>query len=76
MPLDRYTCDDCRESFEQMRPKSGSTATVAACPQCGSEAVRLAFGLPSKPLPSAPATNCRGDGPPCGASFCGRSRPG
>jgi hypothetical protein len=31
-----------------------------------------AAGPSSGPSPSSPATNCRGDGPPCGAPWCGR----
>ncbi len=82
MPLDRYSCNDCGERFEQMRSRSNApvtaTATVIACPSCGGESVELSFGLPAKPLPvsAAAATNCRGDGLPCGASFCGRMRDG
>ncbi len=75
MPLDRYSCRDCGESFEQMRPRTGAVATAIACPKCESDAVEPSFGLPAKPLPVA-ATNCRGDGPPCGASSCGRMRAG
>lgn len=78
MPLDRYSCNDCGERFEQMRSRSNGPATAIACPACGGESVEPSFGLPAKPLPvsATAATNCRGDGPPCGASYCGRMRGG
>lgn len=70
MPLYRYHCETCDESFEQIESTS-AVATKVRCPKCGDPKVSRAFGLPAKPTPAV-ATNCRGDGPPCGAAFCGR----
>jgi putative FmdB family regulatory protein len=74
MPLYPFACTDCGAEFEALvaRPMAEPTAD---CPSCGGAKVERRFGVPAKvsaPAVSLPATNCRGDGPPCGASRCGR----
>lgn len=75
MPLCPYTCDDCGAEFEALvlRP---SAAPADGCPGCRSEKLTRGLALPARAAASAvaPATNCRGDAPPCGASWCGRPR--
>jgi len=68
MPIYQYECPKCEKGFEQI--VSAKAADDVACPECGSSQVTRQFGVPAKPLPAA--TNCRGDGPPCGAPLCGR----
>jgi putative FmdB family regulatory protein len=74
MPLYEYTCRKCEHTFEAL--VSGRTATVVKCPKCESEELDRLIGLPApgRVQERAPATNCRGDGPPCGAPWCGRKR--
>ena len=75
MPLYPYTCDDCGAEFEALVPRA--TAEPAdGCPTCAGANVTRGLSLPAKATTVAvgPATNCRGDGPPCGASWCGRGR--
>ena len=75
MPLYPFACADCGHDFEALvtRPTADPTAE---CPACGSRQVTRGFGVPAKVSAPAgggrPATNCRGDGPPCGAAWCGR----
>ena len=73
MPLFEYTCRKCEHTFELL----GTTKTQAdaRCPACDSGDVDRVFGLPAagRPTGDTPATNCRGDGPPCGAPWCGRN---
>ena len=74
MPLYPFTCNECGHSFDALiaRPVADPTAE---CPGCGSRDVARGFGVPAQPIHSAvAATNCRGDGPPCGAVGCGRVR--
>lgn len=72
MPLYPFTCRSCGHAFEKVVP-SARTADVA-CPACESPEVGREFGLPAVAVRSTPpATNCRGDGPPCGAVGCGRT---
>lgn len=69
MPLYAYTCEKCEKDFEAIT--NLKDADDAECPDCGSGNVERHLSLPSKAtLPAA--TNCRGDGPPCGAPYCGR----
>jgi putative FmdB family regulatory protein len=71
MPLYEYTCRKCSHSFEALA--SARRAGSDACPRCGSEDVERLIGLPAAGRASdEAATNCRGDGPPCGAPWCGR----
>jgi putative FmdB family regulatory protein len=73
MPLYRFLCPDCQSDFEELLPRPPKDAEgKPACPNCASENTNQVFGLPSVGSSAKPATNCRGDGPPCGASFCGR----
>jgi putative FmdB family regulatory protein len=72
MPLYECTCRKCSHTFEEYVPAAG-TAEVR-CPGCqGAELDRL-IGLPARGrvVDSRSETNCRGDGPPCGAPWCGR----
>jgi putative FmdB family regulatory protein len=73
MPLYEYTCRKCSHTFEEFVPASGESEV--RCPECqGAELDRL-IGLPARGrvTDARPATNCRGDGPPCGAPWCGRN---
>jgi putative FmdB family regulatory protein len=71
MPLYEYTCRKCEHSFEAL--VSGRTSTAVKCPKCCSEELDQLIGLPAEGrVAERPATNCRGDGPPCGAPWCGR----
>jgi putative FmdB family regulatory protein len=74
MPLYEYTCRKCRHSFEALVSGRTATATVVACPKCAGEDLDQLIGLPAagRVAEGAPATNCRGAGPPCGAPWCGR----
>jgi putative FmdB family regulatory protein len=74
MPIYQYTCDDCEKSFDQLVPSTRVAADVH-CPECDSPHVSRSLSIPAKVTVSSPATNCRGDGPPCGATGCGRMRP-
>jgi putative FmdB family regulatory protein len=73
MPLYPYSCDACGHTFEKVVPANG-TAVDVACPECESTEVVRGFGLPAVGQAKPAATNCRGDGPPCGAAGCGRLR--
>ena len=72
MPLYEYTCRKCEHSFEAL--VTARTATAVKCPKCESAELDQLIGLPSagRTVEGKPATNCRGDGPPCGAPWCGR----
>lgn len=74
MPLYPYQCDDCGVEFEVLsfRPNSDD---VVECVACHSQSVTRVFKSPAKVSSSMSTrtTNCRGDGPPCGASWCGRA---
>lgn len=73
MPLYQFACADCEKEFEALIVRATSNP-VAECPSCGSARTLRSFGLPAAPptLPTGSATNCQGNGPPCGASWCGR----
>ena len=72
MPLYPYTCDDCEAEFEALVTRVTDPLAVE-CPACGGTRVARGFGVPARgPASTPPATNCRGDGPPCGAQGCGR----
>ncbi len=72
MPLYDYTCRKCQHTFE--KHVTSRTASQVTCPECESNELDQLLGCrPSVGRSeSTPATNCRGDGPPCGASWCGR----
>jgi putative FmdB family regulatory protein len=72
MPLYAYQCEACEHDFEAV--VSVKSADEAKCPQCDSAKVTRKFSTVAKPLTAA--TNCRGDGPPCGLPQCGRQRSG
>ncbi len=76
MPLYPFTCNECEAEFEALVARATAEPT-AECPSCGSTHVTRAFGVPAKiGTTDLPRSNCRGDGPPCGAPQCGRSRLG
>ena len=71
MPLYDYTCRECDHTFDAI--VSVRTAADVRCPACESADLERLLGLPAPGrVADAPATNCRGDGPPCGAPRCGR----
>ncbi len=72
MPLYEYTCRTCEHTFEAL--VSGRTAAAQKCPKCAGEELDQLIGLPAagRAAEGPAATNCRGDGPPCGAPWCGR----
>lgn len=72
MPLYEYTCRKCQHNFETL--VTSRTATKVACPKCESSDLDQLIGLPApgRVTDNASATNCQGDGPPCGAPWCGR----
>jgi putative FmdB family regulatory protein len=72
MPLYDYTCRKCQHTFE--KHVNSRTTTQVACPNCQSGELDRLIGLPGvvRVTEGPPATNCRGDGPPCGAPWCGR----
>lgn len=73
MPLYEYTCRKCQHTFETL--VSTRTTTVVTCPQCESDELDQLIGLPAPGRVSENSqTNCRGDGPPCGAPQCGRKK--
>lgn len=73
MPLYAYVCPKCEHEFEALTRHDPAQQAVE-CPECGSDKPVRSLSLPARPVSTAavPATNCRGDGPPCGASWCGR----
>jgi putative FmdB family regulatory protein len=71
MPLYEYACRTCDRTFEKL--VTARTAEPVRCPGCGGDAVDRFAGVPTVGKAAGPATNCRGDGPPCGAPHCGRS---
>lgn len=72
MPMYEYACRKCGHSFETL-VTARATATVVACPECESEDLEQLISLPARgKVTDGSATNCRGDGPPCGAPWCGR----
>ena len=71
MPLYEYSCRKCEHRFETIVIGSGDDVR---CPACEAAELDRLIGLPARGrvTGSAPATNCKGDGPPCGAPWCGR----
>jgi putative FmdB family regulatory protein len=72
MPIHEYNCHNCGHSFEVL--VTGKAAPEVQCPACASPGGERLIGLPvaRQKDNQKPATNCRGDGPPCGNSWCGR----
>lgn len=72
MPLFVYRCRACDRPFEHLA--AARSDDPATCPGCGAVDSERLLGLPAvgRPDPAVAATNCRGDGPPCGAARCGR----
>ena len=73
MPLYAFECSECGQPFEALVTRPSADAKEP-CPACGSAKVERTIGLPSRPTSAAkPAANANcGEGPPCGASWCGR----
>jgi putative FmdB family regulatory protein len=73
MPLFEYTCRKCAHTFEAL-VTAGKRGEPERCPSCDGTELERMIGLPApgRVTEGAPATNCRGDGPPCGAPWCGR----
>ena len=74
MPLYEYACRKCAHTFEVLVSAKGGEPD--RCPACDASEVDRLIGLPAvgRVADNKPATNCRGDGPPCGAPWCGRNR--
>ena len=72
MPLYEYRCRKCEHEFEAI--VSGRSGDEVQCPECSADNIDRLIGLPArgKVTDGTSATNCRGDGPPCGAPRCGR----
>jgi putative FmdB family regulatory protein len=72
MPVYEYSCRKCEHTFEAL--VTGSAAGTVRCPGCESSDLDRLISLPApgRVAENPPATNCRGDGPPCGAPWCGR----
>lgn len=71
MPLYEYKCRACGHEFEKL--VTGRTAPAVACPECQSAEFDQLIALPAQgKVADEAATNCRGDGPPCGAPWCSR----
>ena len=72
MPLYEYACRKCSHAFEVLAPARSDTPP--RCPACDAADVDRLLALPAagRAAEGPPATNCRGDGPPCGAPWCGR----
>ncbi|MCS7271886.1 MAG: hypothetical protein NZ703_12475, partial [Gemmataceae bacterium] len=59
-------------TFEQL--VTAAVGEPQQCPQCHATNLERLIGLPTAGRPSTEsAVNCRGDGPPCGAPWCGRT---
>ncbi|MCZ2342986.1 MAG: hypothetical protein LC104_14525 [Bacteroidales bacterium] len=71
MPLYTYTCSDCDREFESLSTRFIADA-VPDCPTCGHRNVVRSLPLPARSVSRDPAVNCQGNGPPCGAPWCGR----
>jgi putative FmdB family regulatory protein len=73
MPLYEYRCTRCDRPFERYTPTFNDKPD---CPACGaSDPARLlsTFAVSSGGMTdSAPSFGGCGEGPPCGASQCGR----
>lgn len=76
MPMYEYSCRACSHVFETLT--SAKRGEPESCPKCGGAEVERLIALPAagRIESSAAPTNCRGDGPPCGAPWCGRQRMG
>jgi putative FmdB family regulatory protein len=71
MPLYQYRCRECDHGFEAL--VGGRPDEDVRCPECRAARPDRVIGLPAVGRVAPPAaTNCRGDGPPCGAPWCGR----
>ena len=72
MPLYEYTCRDCSHTFETL--VSEKRGEPDRCPHCESRKVERLIALPAAGQGGrrAAGDELRGDGPPCGAPWCGR----
>jgi putative FmdB family regulatory protein len=76
MPLYTYSCDSCGHEFEAFVTQSHRQPDEG-CPSCHRKNLTKVLSLPAKgsTATTMTPTNCRGDGPPCGAAWCGRQFP-
>jgi putative FmdB family regulatory protein len=74
MPLYEFTCDECEHSFETLVRREVDIPSVA-CPKCNGTRVKREISVPARPLSASPTlpSSC-GEGPPCGAPWCGRKQ--
>jgi len=72
MPLYEYTCRTCEKDFEVL--VTSRDEDEVRCPECEGTELDRRFGLPARGrvVGNSTATNCQGDGPPCGAPWCTR----
>jgi putative FmdB family regulatory protein len=72
MPLFEYKCRECEHEFETL--VTARTADSVRCVACESTSVERLIALPAlgRVVETNTPTNCAGNGPPCGASWCGR----
>ena len=76
MPLYEFACRKCEHTFETL-VRNDAELTSVACPECQAAEVERLLSVPARPVssPAGPSlpTAC-GEGPPCGAPWCGRKR--
>jgi len=73
MPLYDYHCQSCEHEFEAVVTGRTTNADSVHCPKCDGTQLERLLALPARGrVAENNATNCRGDGPPCGAPWCGR----
>ena len=72
MSLYDYRCDECDHTFEVLTTTRANASVT--CLHYGNAPVDRLLILPAsgRASDSTPPTNCRGDGPRCGASWWGR----
>jgi putative FmdB family regulatory protein len=70
MPLYEYSCRKCEHTFEVV--VASRLTDEVQCPSCESRDLDRLIGLPARGITVDSTTNCQGNGPPCGAPWCGR----
>lgn len=72
MPMYEFTCEACEHGFETLIRNARDEKEVR-CPKCDSEKARRTISLPARPATvTSGGGNACGEGPPCGAPWCGR----
>jgi putative FmdB family regulatory protein len=71
MPMYEFSCETCQHQFETLIRNAREEQEVR-CPECQSERTHKLISLPSKPTAATVGGNPCGEGPPCGAPWCGR----